>query len=182
MKNFVFLVVLFLSFLSCSTTSESIVKKFHAARNAHDFEKSITFLDAGYKELFIDGTVDVKNRAALKKQMEWGEVMESKSTMLSINHVGNRVHTIELFSNFIDTLASRKSRTFKVIYRLENNKIQTIILDTLPGFQKQLLIDSQVFLSLKEFCSQQDKAFNFEENVESAQKLRKCILLYLQTE
>lgn len=121
---------------SCSRDNEGIVSNYLSASHDNNFEKALIYLDSGYTEVFVNGSIEVQNLDQLKDLMEWRKEMETQSDILSISSLGDTVIVEEKTSNFMDEILEREARTFKLKYVLENGIIMKSIIDTLEGFSK----------------------------------------------
>lgn len=156
MKKLILLLPLVLiTLITCSSKkNEEMVRNYVVACNYYNYKKASSFLDSGYKEVFINGDIEIEDLDQLIEFIEWRKVMESKSNILSIETSKDTVITIEEISNFMDKILERKPRTFKIKYILKEEKILKSIIDTIVGYAQTLEFNKKKFNDFENYCSQ----------------------------
>jgi len=179
-----FLIVV-LIFITCSTTksqtlkNEDIVKSYITARNNYDIKKVNTLIDKNYHEIFIDGSMEIENKEQLADGILWGKELDSNIKLLDIKSDGETVITIEENTNYIDVALKRKSRKFKIVYTLLNNKILNQKIDTLPGYYGILMFNSDRHEEFVKYCDQNNLNYSQDSlNPEFGSHLRKVLEKY----
>ena len=178
MKSYIITLIVILFTTNHSKTSEEIVKEYLFESNNYRFERASLFLDSNYKEVFIDGSVEIGNLNQLKDFMAWRKIMNSKSTILSINNSNDTVITVERTHHIMDEILDRKSRTFKIKYLVKNDKILKSIIDTLPGYSEIMKFNNAKFNEFLKFCDEKGLESKMGLTADGALKLRRALELY----
>lgn len=178
MKSYIITLILILSIMDHSKKAEEIVKEYLFESNNYRFERASLFLDSSYKEVFIDGSVEVENLAQLKNFMEWRRIMNSKSDVISIRSSNDTVTTVESLYHFMDKILERKPRTFKIKYLIKDDKILKSIIDTLPGHSDIVYFNNTKFGEFQKFCKKEGIESGMGMTAAGALKLKKALELY----
>ncbi|NAS31751.1 hypothetical protein GTQ40_12260 [Flavobacteriaceae bacterium R38] len=181
MKKQVLSLFILFCFLSFTKNELNIVKKFIRISNTYDFKKISTIVSSNYQETFIDGSVEIKSLDDLKKRFEWREIMNSKVTLkdLKIGDKKGQVIAIESNRNYIDDMLDRKSRTLKIIYQVNNNRIINAVIDTIPGHKELSIVNFKKWEEFIAFCDKNNLNTNNPiDDKAVAKRLRKNLLLY----
>jgi len=137
-----------------SSKNEEIVKSYIIARNNYDIEKVNTLIEESYRETFVDGSIEIEDKEGLAERILWGKEIDSHIKLIDIKSVGENVITIEENSNYIDVALKRKTRTFKIVYTFNNNKIQHQKIDTLLGYHQVMSFNADRYDEFMEYCGQ----------------------------
>jgi hypothetical protein len=178
MNRTIISIFIILLITSCSNDNEDIVRDYLKECNDFNYEKASSFLDPSYTEVFIDGYIEIKDLNQLKEFIEWREVLESKTDILSIESSGDTIITTEETSHLMDKILERKPRTFKITYILKEEKILKSIIDTLSGFTEVSNFNDEKFSLFENYCSQQELSFPLGMNRDKAILLKKSLIMY----
>lgn len=166
-------VLCFLTSCSPQHDHSKTVKLLLEGRNEYDYQKVESLLSKDYQEKFIDGSVEIENLSELKNHIAWGEVMESKVDLKSINEKDGTVITVESFSNYQDEVLLRYPRSFEVTYQFENGKIKNSTIDTIVGEANIYKSnDPRVQKLFVDYISNEKIEIASEMNLENAKKLK----------
>ena len=178
MKGYIITLILVLCITDSSKKAEEVVKEYLFEYNNYRFERASLYLDPNYKEVFIDGSIEIENLEQLKNFMEWRKIMNSKSTIISIKSSNDTVTTVESLYHFMDEVLERKPRTFKIKYLIKDDKILKSIIDTLPGHSDIAYFNHTRFSEFQKFCKKEGIESGEGINAERALKLKKALELY----
>ena len=164
---------------SHTSKNEEIVKAYIQARNNYDIQKLSDLVEENYTETFIDGTKEIENRKQLLDMVLWGKELNSHIKLLKIKSDGNSVITVEENTNYLDIALKRKSRKFKIVYTLGENKIQYQTIDTISGYRQIMGYNWERYSEFLEFCQQNNLTCHYQSlNKESGADLRKVLERY----
>lgn len=162
-----------------SLKNEDIVKSYILARNNYDIDKVNSLIEESYREVFVDGSVEIENREVLIERILSGKEIDSHIKLIDIKSDGNNVVTIEENTNYIDVALKRKSRTFKIVYTFNNDKIQHQKIDTLLGYHEVLEFNADRYDEFMEYCEQNNlDCIVHSTNQESLSHFRKILEKY----
>ncbi|PCE66651.1 hypothetical protein [Sediminicola luteus] len=178
MKTVLSFLFLFLGVFSISSDKAQLVRDYIAAGNTNTFSEVAPFLDAGYKELFIDGSEEVKNLAHLQEMMAWRKVMQSQIELLDIKSKGDTVVTTEKHQNLLDSYLKRMPRTFKIKYVVEAGKIQQALIDTVPGYGQILRSNGEKLMAFHTYCHKNNLNVDFSRKPEGARSVLEALEQY----
>jgi len=178
MKAYIISLITILFFINDSDKTENIVKQYITESNNYNLERAIPLLDPSYSEVFIDGSIEIEDIENLKDFLEWRKIMNSKSTILSIESSNDTVTTTEKTYHFMDEVLERKPRTFKIKYVVKNDKILKSIIDTMPGYSSIIESNNKKFNDFQEFCKKEELDISFKLTAKNALKQRKALSLY----
>jgi hypothetical protein len=187
--NSIFTALLFIASLSSfshldknDTGNEALVKSYIEARNNYKTSKIITLIDENYKEIFSDGTLEIRNVEHLKEYVLFQKEMESKVRLISLESTDDIVTTIEEYSSYIDIALERKLRKFQIIYTFKNGRILSQKIIPLKGHKKITKFNNKCWKKLIEFCDINRIEFESRRmNYEMAVNLRKALDKYLDS-
>jgi len=154
-----------------TSKNEEIVKSYINARNTYDVKKMDPLIAEKYLETFIDGSIEIQNKAQLLDRVLWGKELDTKIKLLSITSDKKTVTTIEENSNYLDVALKRKSRKFKIVYTFSDNKI-------LEGYYKILRYNSEKYMKFVDYCEENKLIYNRPLNQEFGIHLRKILEKY----
>jgi hypothetical protein len=178
MNRILILIIIILFNTSCSVDNEDIVKEYLKESNNYHYENASFLLDLGYNEIFIDGSVEIKDLAQLEEFIEWREVMEAKTNILSIESFADTVITTEETSNLMDEILERKPRSFKIAYILNEKKILKSIIDTIPGYAKTSEFNNKKINDFNDYCAQNGLPNGMGMTREGAITLKESLITY----
>jgi hypothetical protein len=171
------LIILFIT--SCSVDNEDIVREHLKECNNYNYINASYLLGTGYEETFIDGSIEIKDLIQFKEFIEWGEVMKSKTNIISIESIGDTVKTTVETSNLMDEILERKPRNFKIAYILNEKKILKSIIDTIPGYAQTLEFNNKKLNYYINYCLHNGLQDGIMEmNQEAAITLRESLMIY----
>lgn len=161
-----------------ASKNEEIVKSYISARNNYDTEKVNALIEDNYIETYVGGYIEIENKEQLMDRILWGKEMDSKIKLLEITSNDNIVTTIEENTNYLDVALKRKSRRFKIVYTLRDNKIQNQKIDTIDGYHKVLKFNADRYAKFVTYCEQNNLVYNRPLNQEFGIHLRKVLEKY----
>lgn len=163
---------------SCSNIEKNVVSDYIAERNNYNFEAVALLLNPDYKEYFIDGSLEIESLDQLKDDIAWGKIMDSKTNIISMERDNDIIITVEEFTNFMDLALDRQSRSFKMTYIIQNEKILKATIDTLPGFTELTQNSRKKYQLFQDFCTNKGIDVGLDMNEVEAKKLREALTLY----
>ncbi|SFW57688.1 hypothetical protein [Cellulophaga fucicola] len=189
MKNLftaLFLIITLTSFCPTNNNTpdnEALIKLYIKARNNYKTSKIITLVDKGYKETFVDGSLEIKDLEHLKETILFQKGIESKIKLISLESTDeNTVTTIEEYSSYIDIALGRKLRTFKIIYTIKNGRILNQKMIPLKGYDEITEFNIKCWGKFTDFCSKNKVEFDDSKmNYEMAVNLKQALEKYLNS-
>jgi hypothetical protein len=167
------------STLAPQSSQEEIVRSYLKARNAYDIEKVKALINDGYKETFLDGSLEIANKGYLIDMILYGKELDSQMKLLKIRAEGNTVVTTERNSNYMDIALKRKPRTFQITYRFHEQQIAEQIIDTVPGYYKVARHNLKRYEEFKLFCEENDLDYRLSGfDQKNGARLRKVLEQY----
>ncbi|MCL5247461.1 hypothetical protein M4I21_16695 [Cellulophaga sp. 20_2_10] len=163
--------------------NEALIKLYIKARNNYKTSKIITLVDKGYKETFVDGSLEIKDLEHLKETILFQKGIESKIKLISLESTDeNTVTTIEEYSSYIDIALGRRLRTFKILYTIKNGRILNQKITPLKGYDEITEFNTTCWVHFTEFCSKNKIDFDSSKmNYEMAVNLKKALEKYLNS-
>lgn len=163
--------------------NEALIKLYIKARNNYKTSKIITLVDKGYKETFVDGSLEIKDLEHLKETILFQKGIESKIKLISLESTDkNTLTTIEEYSSYIDIALGRKLRTFKIIYTIKNGRILNQKMIPLKGYDEITEFNIKCWKNFTDFCSKNKVEFDDSKmNYEMAVNLKQALEKYLNS-
>jgi len=176
------LIVYVLSLLllfSCSNKNSLDIESVIEMHNQYDYNNLQKHYTNDYKEL-SGNYIDIDGKLELKNALEYYELLEYRTKLISIKRIDGKIETIEEINNIQNITLGLGKQKFKVIYNIKNNLITSTIVEHIKSSDStNNLIKTLDFF---DFCSKYNYKFNEKSDKKSGVIKLKALKMYSNKE